>query len=194
MDAATDFSGPRPVILLTKNHPMSAWELFFLSHELGHIAAGHVTRKEALLEEHLGEDWRRIAASDSQERAADKWARVLLGGADEIRFEIGGQITPNGLARAAQEQARIHQTDAGHLILRLAFETKNWPVANATLRVLEPEPRALDFAREAAEEFLNLDDIADDSREFLEHAIRLCTQPQGLIPTWRTTLSITTLR
>jgi hypothetical protein len=171
MDAATDFSGTRPVVLLTKNFQVSAWQLFFLSHELGHIACGHVTRDEPLIAENLDEDWGVLGLRDSEERAADKWAKTVLGGADEMRFETSGQMTPNGLARAAQEQARLHQTDAGHLILRLAFETKNWPLANAALKVLEPEPKALDFARDVAREFLDLDEVGDDAREFLQETV-----------------------
>jgi hypothetical protein len=170
LDAATNFSGSRPVVILTKNHPVSAWQLFFLSHELGHIASGHVRPHETLIDEDLGQDWPASSERDSEERLADRWARLLLAGADKIRFEITGHLSPNGLARAAQEQARISHTDAGHLILRFAFETKNWPLANAALRVLEPEARALDFAREVARDSLDLDALADDAREFLEQA------------------------
>ncbi len=173
LDAATNFSGARPVIILTKNHPISAWQLFFLSHELGHIASGHVRPHETLIDEDLTENWPISVKRDSEEQAADRWAKVLLTGIEDIRFEIKGQLSPNGLARAAQEQARVTRTDAGHLILRFAFETKNWPLANAALRVLEPEGRALDFAREVARDSLDLDAIADDAREFLEKSVGL---------------------
>jgi Zn-dependent peptidase ImmA (M78 family) len=168
MDAAVMFSGDRPVVLLTRNQAVSAWQLFILSHELGHLGCGHVRPEEMLVDDDLGEEWGASGVIDEEERAADTWAKRLLAGQDSIRFEFNGFWSPNGLAHAAQEQAATLQTDAGHLILRIAFETKNWALANAALKVLEPKPGAIEFAREVARGFLDFDALADDSREFLE--------------------------
>ncbi len=173
MDAAVIFPSDRPVVLLTKNQPVSAWQLFILSHELGHLGRGHVKPDGTLIDDDLGQDWGASNVRDQEELAADEWARVLLAGEDPIQFEFSGHWSPNGLARAAQEQAKALQTDAGHLVLRIAFETKNWALANAALKVLEPQPRAIEFAQEVAREFLNFDALADDSREFLENTVGL---------------------
>ena len=141
---------------MTKNHPVSAWQLFILSHELGHLGCGHLKPEQTLVDDNLGEERGTLAELDAEELAADAWAKVLLAGADSIWFEFSGYWSPNALARAAQEQAKDLQTDAGHLILRIAFETKNWALANAALKVLEPKPRAIEFAREVAKESLEV--------------------------------------
>lgn len=171
MDAAVISAGDRPVVLITKNHQVSAWQLFILSHELGHLGCGHLKTGEMLIDDDLGENWGASGVVDKEELAADNWAKILLAGKDDIRFKYSGAWSPNGLAHAALEQGRIHQIDPGHLILRVAFETKKWALANSALKVLEPEPRALEFAREVARESLNLDALADDSREFIEQLV-----------------------
>ncbi len=167
MDATVVFLEDRPVVLLTKNQSASAWQLFFLAHELGHVALDHVTLTQSLVDEELFGDQRSHAETDGEEIAADRWAKILLSGRDDLVLGVEGTLTANGLARAAQERATKLGTDAGHLILLFAFQTNGWAVANAALGVLEPKPEALAPARAAALENLNRDALSEDSGEFL---------------------------
>jgi hypothetical protein len=171
MDAAVLFVADRPIVLLTKNQPVSTWQLFILSHELGHIGCGHAKPDEPLVDINLGQDWGTSETKDSEEIAADAWAKKLLAGDNPSLLEIKDYDSPNALARAAQKQAKALQTDAGHLILRAAFHTNNWALANEALKVLGPKPRAFELACEVARSFLDFDALGDDSREFLDHWI-----------------------
>lgn len=167
MDAAIVFPGNRPVVTLARNQNSSAWQLFILAHEIGHIALSHVGPRRSLIDQDLVNEQKPPTEIDAEEAAADAWAKVLLAGREDIRVEARGPVTPNGLARAAQSLAEPRQTDAGHLILLYAFQTQQWAVSNAALSVLEPTPRALHLARQVALANLNREALSDDNREFI---------------------------
>lgn len=171
MDAAVISPGDRPVVFLTKNQSFSAWQLFILAHELGHLGRGHVKPEHSLVDDDLGEGSAEAELRDDEEVAADLWAKRLLAVKNSALDKLRLCEHPRELARLAQEEAKKHQTDAGHLILRVAFQTDNWQLANAALSVLEPEPQGLELARQAARLNLDLGAVADDSREFLEGMI-----------------------
>jgi len=171
MDATVSFLEDRPIVLLTKNQGASAWQLFFLAHELGHVAMDHVALNQSLVDEDLLGEQRSHAEADAEEIAADRWAKILLAGRDDLVLEVEGTLTANGLARAAQERAAKLQTDAGHLILLFAFQTNGWAIANAALSILEPNPEALVLARAAALENLDRDALSNDNREFLNELL-----------------------
>ena len=171
MDAAVMFPDDRPIVFLTKKQPSSGWQLFILAHELGHLGRGHVMREHSLIDDDLIGDSGGPNLHDSEEAAADIWAKDLLAVTESVIEKLKDYRDPVELAHRAQKEAKSYQTDAGHLILRAAFHTKNWQLANAALQVLEPQPRGLDLAREAARLNLSLDEVADDSREFLEGMI-----------------------
>ncbi len=65
----------RPVIALCKNAKNSAWLLFILAHELGHIALGHVDDNGMLLDATVNRE-----DTESDEIAADRYATKLLTG------------------------------------------------------------------------------------------------------------------
>ena len=171
MDAAVIFPDNRPVVFLTKNQSFSAWQLFILAHELGHLGCGHVKPEHSLVDDDLGEDSGGPESRDVEELAADLWAKKLLAVTSLALDRLKLCQDPGELARVSQEEAKTHRTDAGHLILRAAFQTKNWQLANAALKVLEPQPRGLELARQAARLNLDLGTVADDSREFLDGMI-----------------------
>jgi hypothetical protein len=171
MDAAVIFPDNRPIIFLTKNQSYSAWQLFILAHELGHLGCGHVKPEHSLVDDDLGAKSPGPDSNDVEEIAADLWAKKLLTVTKTGLHRLTLCQHPVDLARMAQEEARTHRTDAGHLILRAAFQTENWQLANAALKVLEPQPQGLELARQAALLNLDLGTVADDSREFLEEMI-----------------------
>lgn len=168
MEGTVVFLEDRPVVLLTKNQAASAWQLFILAHELGHLALSHVVLNQSLVDEDLLGEQRGSSEPDIEEIAADNWAKILLAGREDLRLELQGTLTANGLARAAQERAAELQTDAGHLILLFAFQTNGWAIANAALSVLEPKPESLTLSRAAALENLDREALSDDNREFLD--------------------------
>ena len=67
-------------VVLSKNAKHSAWLLFILTHELGHIVQGHVSRDGVLVDELVDRSIR-----DKEEKAANAFALELLTGTPELR-------------------------------------------------------------------------------------------------------------
>ena len=99
--------GGRPVIVLCRHEMHSAWLLFILAHELGHIALGHIPDDGILLDEHVDGTGR-----DAEEQAANEFAIMLLTGAPEKRY-VAADRWPNAteLAAAAREIGRRELVD-----------------------------------------------------------------------------------
>ena len=90
----------RPVIVLCKNDNFSAWLLFILAHELGHIALGHVEDDGLLIDESIKNN-----VVDKEETEANAFAIELLNGSSEARFSTSGSW-PNAhqLASSARDR------------------------------------------------------------------------------------------
>ncbi len=71
----------RPVIVLCQRAKFSAWLLFILAHELGHIALNHITEDGALVDDYVDD-----ASLDVEEQQANAFAEELLTGQREKRF------------------------------------------------------------------------------------------------------------
>jgi len=67
--------GGRPVIVLCKKDTYTAWMLFILAHELGHIALGHIEEDGVLVDESMKHN-----VQDQEEAAANAFAIELLTG------------------------------------------------------------------------------------------------------------------
>ncbi len=155
----------RPVIVLCKQDRFTAWLLFILAHELGHIALGHIPEDGALIDESVKNNVR-----DVEEEAANEFAIELLTGDEDRQYFASGRW-PNAaqLAEAAQEIGRRHEVDPGHVVLNHAYSMGPgfWPVANAALAILEPKRDALGVVRRKMAEHLDWSRLPEDSSEFL---------------------------
>jgi hypothetical protein len=155
----------RPVIVLCKNDKFSAWLLFILAHELGHIALGHVAEDGLLLDESMTNN-----VVDKEENEANAFAIELLSGNSETRFGTSGSW-PNAqqLASRAKEFGKQLRIDPGHIVLNYAHTMGDgfWPVANAALARLEPKRDALKLVRRKIAENLDWSSLPEDSSEFL---------------------------
>jgi len=155
----------RPVIVLCRHAKYSAWLLFILAHELGHLALGHVPDEGTLIDQGLDED-----SVDVEEQQANAFAIELLTG-HRIRRIIAADRWPNaeGLARLAQELGRQAMIDPGHVVLNYAhsMEGSFFPVSNAALKLLEPNADAVAKVRTKMAENLDWSRLPEDSSEFL---------------------------
>ena len=155
----------RPVIVLCRHAKYSAWLLFILAHELGHLALGHVPDEGPLIDQGLDED-----SVDVEEQQANAFAIELLTG-HRIRRIIAAGRWPNaeGLARLAQELGRQAMIDPGHVVLNYAhsMEGSFFPVSNAALKLLEPNADAVAKVRTKMAENLDWSRLPEDSSEFL---------------------------
>ncbi len=164
-DGMTAIVDGRPVIVLCKEHRFSAWPLFILAHEMGHVALGHIENDGALIDESMNDNPR-----DDEEDAANAFAVELLTGNARMQFTTTGRW-PNAreLAESAMEIGSRERIDPGHVVLNYAhsMDGKFFPVANAALALIEPERDALRLARRKMAENLDWSALPEDSSEFL---------------------------
>lgn len=155
----------RPVIVLCRRSKHSAWLLFILAHELGHLVLGHVPEDGALLDEHIDNE-----STDSEEEEANAFAIELLTGDSGRRFVATGRW-PNAraLAESAREIARRQMIDPGHVALNYAHSMGPafYPVGTAALNLLEPHADAISLVRSVMAEHLDWSLLPEDSSEFL---------------------------
>jgi hypothetical protein len=155
----------RPVIVLCRNTQSSAWLLFILAHELGHLALDHVPDNGSLMDQRIVD-----SASDPEERDANAFATELLTGDVDRRFITTGRW-PNAqnLARGALEIGKRQQIDPGHIVLNYAHSMGKafFPVAKASSKLLEPRGDAVFQVRTKMAENLDWNLLPEDSSEFL---------------------------
>ena len=166
MDGMVASISGRPVVVLSKRISFSAWMSFILAHELGHVWSGHLADGVLIIDEALDERSYERNQHDPEEDEADHFALQALCGdldADELFTNLD---EPRTLAQAALEFQREHQVDAGHLLLRFAYDTDSWQLAIAALGVLDTERRAISDLRMAMTHELALDRVSESSRGF----------------------------
>jgi hypothetical protein len=136
MDGLAWVEDGRRAIVLSKKIRYSAWLLYILAHEVGHLAVGHVGRGGALLDEDVDR-----GSTDEEERSANAFALELLTGNPEtVVSTVGARATPTALVKAARQAGTEQHIDPGHLVLNWAYQAAgdSFAVANAALAILEP--------------------------------------------------------
>jgi hypothetical protein len=160
----------RPAIVLCRKTRFSAWLLFILAHELGHIALCHIPDGGTLLDEHVDQ-----ASQDDEEKQANAFALELLTGKANCRFFPCGRW-PNAheLAQDACQIGRQQMIDPGHIVLNYAHAMGNsfFAVGNAALKLLEPHADAVGLVRAKMAKYLDWSRLPEDSSEFLMRVTR----------------------
>ncbi len=154
--------GGRPAIVICKNTKYESWMLFVLAHELGHIALGHVADDGFLLDEsiHQGDD------PDNEETAANTFASDLIAGRN-VR-ENGEQWPATvKLVEIAQQVGERLRINPGYLLLRFGYLHDNYQLANAAVKILEPEANAPGVINEKMFAELDWSELSHDSNQFL---------------------------
>ncbi|HLJ12533.1 MAG TPA: ImmA/IrrE family metallo-endopeptidase [Planctomycetaceae bacterium] len=161
----------RAAIVLCRREKHTAWLLFILAHELGHIALGHIPEDGVLLDEHVEESGR-----DTEEQQANAFAIALLTGSPSKRF-VAADRWPNAgeLANEAIKIGRQQMVDPGHVALNYAHSMGKafFPVGNAALNLLEPNANAVGILRDKMAERMDWSRLPEDSSEFLARVTQL---------------------
>jgi hypothetical protein len=174
MDGLAWVEQGRSAIVLSKNIRYSAWLLYILAHEVGHIVEGHVERGGSLIDEVVDR-----TSMDAEERAANAFALELLTGNPATQvFTAGSGATARGLANAAHQAGTGEHIDPGHLVLNCAFQAGGefFAIANAALALLEPNADAPNILRSYMLAHLDKTKLPDETYEFI---LRV-TKPEGL--------------
>jgi hypothetical protein len=160
----------RPVIVIGSAKRENAWLLFYVAHECGHIARGHLSRSEMIVD--VDEPEIRQVQQDPEEREADEFALTVLGGKQVELPDF--RLSVSALASAVRSLGQRQRIDPGHLVLRHAMATGDWAGATMALQDLEQGANAPllingDFAAEA----IDLSEMAEDRRAFLKRVLAL---------------------
>jgi len=166
---AAHFDG-KSVIVLTGLSSHTAWQLFRGLHETGHIARGHLSDEQILVDRNLNE-----TLDDPRESEADAFATEVLYG-EIVNFssdDPNERLDAIQVAREAQELAAQYHVEVGAVILNwaktmthLGSQQNCWPTAQTALKVL-PSLDAHSLVRRKLEESLDWNQLSDNQAAFL---------------------------
>jgi hypothetical protein len=162
----------RHAILLSREASYPAVTAFTLAHEIGHVALGHVSSDNILVDV---EDPSETANDDQEEMAADRFAlEILLGDPEpDIRLNMD-TFNHAELADAVLRAGPYYGIDPGTLALAAAHRRNAWPVAMAAMRLIYPSPvRVSELVNRVAAREINLDAIGSDAAVFIERTLGL---------------------
>lgn len=158
-------SGKFAIILSRKG--LASEMLFWLAHEIGHIASGHLPEDGFVTDENIGSSENR----DVEEKEADNYAIRLLNG-EVANYTSRKFLAADRLAQEAQRLGAEKRVDAGHIALNLGYNMGAFPLAKAALKLL---PNQNDPGRCVNETwFASVKDglLTEDESEFLIRACR----------------------
>jgi len=162
-DALAERIENRPIVVITRKQKHSAWLLFDLAHELGHVVCGHVKDDGAIVDEKIDSE-----SSDHEEVKANRFAVELLTGSAETQYQPTGKwLDAEQLAAAARDRAEKDHVDPGHIALNYARGQKFFPVGVGALNKLAPDEDAPRLISSKMIDYLDWDAIPDELGLFL---------------------------
>lgn len=172
MAAMTVRVGERSFVLLGKDAVYPAWISFYVAHELGHIALGHIGADEALVDLDPGELG---PQDDDEEGEADAWALELLTGRRQPTvLPSGDSSSASELARTASSAGKELQIEPGTLALCFGYSTGDWATASGSLKLIYATPAPVWRTINAyARDQLHLQDAPPDAMEFVSAVLEL---------------------
>jgi hypothetical protein len=165
--------GNRAAILLAKDSMFPAQIAFYVAHEMGHLALGHLEPGATLVD--MDQERPILGGEDSEEGAADSYALELLTGAPELAVASGtGHASGRELARVALSASESAGIEPGTLALLFGYSSGRWPtVMNAMKRIYpRPEPVWRAINRIALSE-LGLERLSIEARDYLTTVLGL---------------------
>jgi len=157
----------RYAILLAKDSTYPASIAFYLAHEIGHIACGHVQPGSALLDmEDAGVD----DEQDEEETEADRFALELLTG--DPGFEVQKQgvgFNARELANGALSHGQKARIEPGTIAVCYGYATGEWAVVqNAMKHIYTNSAPAWEAVNRIAASEMKWDDLSDENVHFLK--------------------------
>jgi hypothetical protein len=160
--------GGRAAVLLGRDSSFPATLAFYLAHELGHIALGHLTADRQIVDL---QDEEPSLESDSEELEADAYALELLTGRPSLTVLPSGpgRVHGRSVAQSASAAASELQIEPGTLALCFGYSTGDWRTANAALNeIYAPAQPVWRAVNAIAIEQLDLSELPGDAGEFVE--------------------------
>ena len=157
--------GGRTAILLAKDSEYPPQSIFFLAHEIGHVALQHIGADRVLV------DFNRdpLPVHDDEEDQADAFALEMLTGQQRPTIlPSQDRYSARELARVALDVAPDLTIEPGTLALCFGYSTGDWATAHAAMRWIyhSPKPVWKEVNRLAMNQLVS-ERISDDSTAFL---------------------------
>jgi hypothetical protein len=161
----------RYVILLGKDSMYPPHVAFYLAHELGHVALGHLSQDSAIVD--LETAVLSVPGEDPDEASADRFALQLLTGLGEPRvLPKSKSYNANQLAHAVLNASPGLRIEPGTLALCFGYSTGQWVKANAAMKRIYSSPMSVwSEINKVAVNHLDLSLIPDDARSYVRAAL-----------------------
>ena len=169
MAAMTVRLDDRWAVLLGKDSDFPAPIAFYLAHELGHIALGHVPAGGQIVD--LEDEGQSAGESDQEEASADAFALELLTGMARptVLPAWEGMASADELARTAEAAGAQLRIEPGAIAQSYGHSTNDWELATAALKRIYPEPiPTWTVVNGIARSQIRWGDMAVDARDFLQ--------------------------
>ncbi len=122
----------RPAIVLTSGRK-HGYLVFDLAHELGHIALGHVSDDDWVIDEKIDAHAKSDGEQIDIEAEANQFALELLTGNRNTKFTAKVRLTGEQLAQHSIEYGRTNMIDPMHIALNYAFIQRVMAVGNSAI-------------------------------------------------------------
>lgn len=162
--------GDRFAILLGKDAEYPAPIAYYLAHELGHIARGHLSDQSSVID--LGDPLETRERWDDEEIEADQFALELLTGRAKpvIKTETK-RYTADQLSAHLREISKEYAIEPGTLALCFGHSTDDWPRAMAAMKEMYEKPISVwTQVNGIAEKELDWEELSDDISAYV-HAV-----------------------
>ncbi|GIK49585.1 MAG: hypothetical protein BroJett013_22820 [Alphaproteobacteria bacterium] len=162
----------RHAVLLLKDSRYPAPAAFWLAHEIGHAAKGHLKDGEAIADVF---EPSKPGEEDAEETEADRFALAALTGTPDPNIVTNvDRYTATSLAAAVLTEGPRHRIEPGTLALCLAYKTSRWATANAALRhIYSSEGDVWRYVNSIAEGELDWSELSEDSADYLREVMAL---------------------
>ena len=151
-----------------ENRNSQAQVSYYLAHELGHIALGHLSSSPVLID--VDDPLSAPDREDPEEVAADRFALEALTGTPDPRvLTDADRYSAAALAKAVMVAAPELQIDPGTLALCFGHNTGRWDKVNAALARIYPGAKSVGTAinRYAMSQVRAAGVISGDNEEYL---------------------------
>lgn len=138
--------------------------LFWLAHEIGHIALGHLALDGFLADEKEG------AQQDADEVEANDFAVHLLNG-QPASYKLGRFMAAQNFAAAAVQFGEKNGIDPGHVILNVARNMNAYPLGKAALKCLPDQSDACVKVNRSFRAHSDLTRLSADQAALLDQAL-----------------------
>ena len=159
-------TGTRNAILLGKDSTYPAQVAFYLAHELGHIALGHLKYGHVLVDM---DSQLTSPVGDIEEAEADKFALELLTGQANLTvLPFSKHYTARQLAGDALNISAERQIEPGTLALCFGYSSGDWPTAMAAMRHIYANPKPVwSEVNQIANRQLSIAGVSEDTATYI---------------------------